>query len=100
MATNNMVLLIGNIGNTPKYTEVNGKSLLTFSMATNEDIAENKTLTTWHTIKCWGNYAKSIKNKLSKGQKVTVVGAIRSESWEKDGNKRYTTIIRPETVSF
>ena len=48
----------------------------------------------------WDGLAKVAEKYLKKGSLVYVEGKLKTEEWEKDGIKRYTTRIRVTTMNM
>ena len=95
----NKVILIGHLGANPegRYTK-NGRSTVTFSLATNEvwKTAEGTTKehTEWHNVVAWDKLADFSNDYLYKGQLVSIEGVLRSRKWEsKLGEHRKTVEI-------
>jgi single-strand DNA-binding protein len=93
----NRVFLVGNIGQEPELREVGTSAVLDFSLATTESYQDREGTrqqrTEWHTVKVWGKRARALGGFLAKGMMVCVEGSIRTETWEKDGQKRSKTTI-------
>ena len=95
----NKVSLIGRIGMQPEIKAFDsGKTLIRFTLATNESYKDKNgewnEHTQWHTINAWGKTAEIMSQKINKGQEVLVEGRLVNQSYEtKDGDKRYTTHI-------
>lgn len=89
----NKVHLIGRLTRDPeiRYTQ-NGKAMARFTLAIDDGYGENKR-TDFPTIIVWGKTAETIGNSLHKGSKVAVNGKITTSSYEKDGQKVYTTEV-------
>jgi single-strand DNA-binding protein len=85
--------LIGNLTADPvvRFTQ-SGKAVARFTLAINEGYGENKR-TDFPTIIVWGKTAETIGNSLHKGSKVAVNGKITTSSYEKNGQKVYTTEV-------
>ena len=85
--------LIGNLTADPvvRFTQ-SGKAVARFTLAINEGYGENKR-TDFPTIIVWGKTAEIIGNSLHKGSKVAVNGKITTSSYEKNGQKIYTTEV-------
>lgn len=85
--------LIGNLTADPvvRFTQ-SGKAVARFTLAINEGYGENKR-TDFPTIIVWGKTAETIGNNLHKGSKVAVNGKITTSSYEKNGQKVYTTEV-------
>ncbi|MFY0652194.1 MAG: single-stranded DNA-binding protein [Cyclobacteriaceae bacterium] len=94
----NKVQLIGRLGNDPEVRNFDsGKTMATFSMATNETYYNNKGEkvedTQWHNIVAWGKKVNIIENYLEKGSEVAIEGKLVNRKYEKDGETRYVTEI-------
>jgi single-strand DNA-binding protein len=98
-------MLIGNLGQDPetRFTE-GGSAVCNFSVATSEKWTkdgEAHERTEWHKITVWGKNAENCEKYLKKGSKVYIEGKLQTEEWEdKEGNKRYTTKITANNVTF
>ena len=99
-ALRNKVQLIGNLGQDPEVTVLDGGGKMArFSLATNEIYknaqGEKVTDTQWHNIVAWGKMAEIAENYLAKGKEIMVEGKLMSRSYEtKEGEKRYITEIK------
>ena len=52
-----------------------------------------KEQTEWHRVIAWQRLAEICGEYLSKGSRVYIEGKLQTRSWEKDGQKHYTTEI-------
>ena len=92
------VMLIGHLGKDPelKYTE-KGTAYCTFSVATSESYKDDNgnrvDKTEWHYIVVWRKLAEICGQYLKKGSKIYCEGKLQTDSYEKDGVKRYSTKI-------
>ncbi len=100
----NKVILVGNIGNDPEVkTMQSGDKVCNFSVATSESwkdkaSGERKERTEWHRVVVFNQGLINVcENYLKKGSKVYVEGQVETRSYEKDGQKVYTTeiVLRP-----
>ena len=95
----NKVQLIGNVGNEPEITTLEGdKKVAKFSIATNESYkdsnGEKVQSTEWHNIIAWGKIAEIVENYVSKGKEIALEGKLTSRSYEsRSGEKRYITEV-------
>lgn len=102
----NKVILVGNLGKDPEMRYLpSGAAVCNFSIATSESwkdkqTGEQKERTEWHDIEVWGNQAEACGKYLSKGSQCYVEGKLQTESWEKDGMKKYRTKIRADNTMF
>lgn len=100
----NRATLVGNVGNVDmRYTQ-SGMPILKFGLATSRGVKNGDTwdnVTTWHTVILFSKDAERVGQWLEKGNKVLVEGRIENRSYEKDGEKKYTSeIIASEVIGF
>lgn len=95
----NKVILVGNLGADPetRYTP-SGTAITTIRVATSESWKDKQTgeqqeRTEWHRVKFFGRLAEIAGEYLKKGGQVYVEGKLRTDEYEKDGVKRYSTDI-------
>lgn len=95
----NKVILIGHLGADPetRFTQA-GAPVTNFRIATSEtwndkQSGQKQERTEWHSIVCFARLAEISGEYLRKGSKVFVEGAMRTSSWEKDGQKHYKTEV-------
>ena len=100
----NKVILVGNLGRDPelRYTQ-SGTAVANFTLATNyrarSSDGEWEDRTEWHRIVAWGKLAEIVGQHLSKGRQVYVDGRLQTRQWEdRDGNTRYTTEVKADTL--
>lgn len=94
----NKVQLIGRLGNDPEVRNFeSGKTMATFSLATNESYTNNKGEkvedTQWHNIVAWGKKVNIIENYLKKGSEIAMEGKLVNRQYEKEGETKYITEI-------
>ena len=94
----NKVILIGNLGADPETRHSAGGSQVTnIRVATSESwkdkAGEKQEKTEWHRITFFGRLAEIASEYLRKGSMVYVEGRIETSTYEKDGEKRYSTAI-------
>jgi single-strand DNA-binding protein len=102
MRSVNSVTLLGNIGRDAetKFTQ-GGVARTTFSVATSrrwkdQASGEWKEETDWHNVVLWKS--EKVADYLTKGKQVYVEGRLQTRSWEKNGEKRYSTEIVAQDV--
>jgi len=69
-----------------RYTKT-GKLVANFSLCT-----RNREFRTYHNLVAWETLAEKVAE-LKKGQRLKVVGALQTRSWEQNGATRYKTEI-------
>lgn len=103
MGSVNKVVLVGNLGRDAelKYTP-GGAAVANFNMATTDVFKDRegnrKEQTEWHRVQVWGRTAESLSQYLTKGKQVYVEGRINTRTWEKDGEKKYSTEIKADRI--
>jgi single-strand DNA-binding protein len=104
MSSVNKVILIGNLGGDPETRTVNDTTVTSMSLATTETWkdknGQKQERTEWHRINVWGPQGENVAKYLSKGSKAYVEGKLETRSYEKDGQKKYSTEVRADRVVF
>lgn len=102
----NKVILLGHLGRDPELRYTNTQTpVCQLSIATSRSYknrnGERVEDTEWHRVVVWGDMAKHCDQYLSKGRQVYVEGRMQTRSYDdKDGNKRYSTQVVAERVTF
>tara|TARA_Y100001001_G_C7837069_1_gene249213 strand:- start:164 stop:574 length:411 start_codon:yes stop_codon:yes gene_type:complete len=100
----NHVQLIGNVGEDPKISLLDGgRKVARFPMATNEYYTNNQgekiQNTDWHHVVAWGKTADILEKYTAKGSEIGVQGKIKTRSYTtEDGKQRYVTEIVADEV--
>ncbi|CAM1341581.1 single-stranded DNA-binding protein [Tenacibaculum amylolyticum] len=104
--TVNKVILVGHLGDEIKMHYFDDKSCIgRFPLATNETYTNRQTgerisNTDWHNIVVRNKLAEICEKYLAKGDKVYLEGRIKNRQYEVDGQKRYTTEIHVQDMTF
>jgi single-strand DNA-binding protein len=99
----NRCVLIGRLTKDPELRYLaNGTAITTFTLAVdrNRKNAEGEREVDFINCQSWGKQAEAVANNLSKGKLCAVDGALRIESWDKDGERKYKTVINAQDVRF
>jgi single-strand DNA-binding protein len=94
----NRVQLIGRLGKDPetRFTP-KGSKVCQFTVAVDHHWrsgeGEMKEATDWFNIEAWGRLGEICQEYLGKGRLVYLEGRLRTDQYEKDGEKRYFTKI-------
>ena len=105
MSSYQKIVIVGNLGRDPELKEFgDDKAVCTLNVATsrqwkNKD-GEKQEETEWHRVKVWGPQAKTCAKFLTKGRSVLVEGRLKTSSYDKDGQKHYSTDVVAEDVRF
>jgi len=94
----NRVMLLGNLGADPELrTTPGGQAILKLRLATTETYLDRQNVrqerTEWHRVTVWGKRGEALGKFLAKGDRIFVEGRIQTSSYEKNGEKRYSTDI-------
>lgn len=100
----NKVTLVGRLVRDPelRYTP-SGKAVANFTIAVDRGFKDKETGESnadFIKITTWDKQAENVGNMLKKGRLVLLDGSIRTGSYEKDGQKIYTTDIQASRVIF
>ena len=99
----NKVIIMGNISNEVELKQTqSGTSVCSFNVAVNrysKDPAEKKV--DFLTVVAWSAKADFVSRYFKKGQAIIVCGRLENREWsDKNGNKRISTEIIAEEISF
>lgn len=100
----NKIMIIGNMTRDPEVrTTPNGKSVASFSVATNrywtDQNGQKQKETEYHNVVLWTKLADVAGQYLHKGNKIYVEGRLRTREWTaQDGTKRTRTEIIGENM--
>lgn len=106
MAGVNKVIIIGYLGRDPELSETTGgNKVCRLNVATtrvwnNKQTNEKVEETEWHRISVWGKQAENCQKYLAKGRMAYIEGRLRTSSYDKDGQKHYSTEIVADQVQF
>ena len=95
MATDNSVVLVGNITRDPELRFTNtGQPTASFGLAVNRRWQNRQTqeweeATSFFDVVCWREMAENVSETLTRGARVMVAGRFEQRSWEtQEGDKR------------
>ena len=94
----NRVLLLGNLGADPELKALQGgQAVLKLRLATTETYLDKNQVrqerTEWHRVTVWGRRGEALGKILTKGDSIFVEGRLQTSSYEKNGEKRYSTEV-------
>jgi single-strand DNA-binding protein len=99
----NKVMLLGNLGQDPELKMLpSGQAVMRLRLATTERRQDKAGTwvdhTEWHSVTVWGKRAEALSRILSKGSTIFVEGKLRTSSYEKNGEKRYSTEVTADNI--
>lgn len=104
MASFNKVIIIGNISSEVELKQTqSGTSVCSFNVAVNRFSKEpgEEKKADFFTVVAWSAKAEFVSRYFSKGKPILVCGRLENRPWtDKNGNKRVSTEIIAEEVSF
>src|SRR5699024_8645834 len=99
----NRTVLVGRLTKDPelKYTQ-SGVAVARFTLAVNRNFknAQGQQEADFIPIQVWRKQAENVSNFLNKGSLVGVEGRIQTGSYEKDGQRVFTTDVVADSVQF
>jgi len=101
----NKVFVLGRLGQTPDVKLAHGgRTVCNLSIATTERWTNHQgdpqERTEWHKVAIFGKLAETCGDNLQKGSQVLIEGRLQTRSWEKDGEKKFSTEIVAQHVRF
>lgn len=105
MATMNVVVLVGNLTESPQLRSTAGGTVANLRLAVNRhyktQAGEKREETCFLTVVVWGKQAEQCGEYLGKGSSVLIEGRLQTRDWEaKDGQRRSTVEVVAERVQF
>ena len=101
----NKVILIGNLGKEPEIKNTKAGGIVTvLSLATSETWKDksgnDNEKTEWHKIVMFNRLAEIARDYCQKGSQVYIEGKLQTSSWEKDGEKRFSTDVVAQNMQI
>ena len=101
----NKCVIAGNITRDPELNHTTvGKSVVNFTVASTErwksETGEQKEHTEFIECRSWAKQAEVIAKYFRKGSRIYIEGKLRTEKWEKDGQKRQKVIVEVAAFEF
>ena len=95
----NKIVLTGHLGRDAelKYYGEN-KNVTKFTLAVNKNFKREGDIPTWFNCELWNR--EKLSNYLTKGKAVLVVGEMRIDPYEKDGQARQKVYVNVENIEF
>ena len=97
--TINKVFLSGNITRDPEKRKAGETPILQFGLAVNE-YRKDEQYANFFDVTVFGQQAKNLADLLHKGDKITLEGRLRYETWMKDDQKRSKVSIIADRVEL
>lgn len=96
----NQVNLIGRMGSTPELRQTQSdKSVCSFSLATTDGYGESQR-TEWHRVVAWEKTAEFLAQHVDSGRLVSVVGRLKTRTYERDGVTHKVTEVVAHSVQL
>ncbi len=101
----NKVIIVGRLGRDPELRFLqSGNAVCKLNLATSEKYTnKNHELvetTEWHRVTIWGKLAENAAKFLAKGSLVYIEGKLKTNTYEKDGQKHWVTEILATNVQY
>jgi single-strand DNA-binding protein len=101
----NKVIIVGRLGRDPELRYLqNGNPVCKLNIATSEKYTNKEhqlvETTEWHRVTIWGKPAENAAKFLAKGSLVYIEGKLKTNTYEKDGQKHWVTEILATNVQY
>lgn len=97
----NKVILIGNLGADPEANSAATRlNIATSDSYKDKQTGQNVERTEWHRVVLFGKLGEIAAQYLKKGSKVYIEGRLQTSSYEKNGEKKYSTDIIASTLQM
>lgn len=100
-----VMYLIGHVGTDVDHRRVgNGTDLATFRLAATPRYFDRHQrayvdgTTNWMSVQCWRSLAVHVSESIRRGDPVIVVGRLKTQEWEKDGQRSSRFILEASAV--
>jgi single-strand DNA-binding protein len=105
MSSVNKVILVGNLGADPEVKYLpSGEAVCNLRLATTDvwkdKSGAKKEATEWHRVSLFGKTGEVAGQYLKKGSSVYIEGSIKTSTYEKNGETRYSTTIRGDRMQM
>lgn len=96
----NLSILKGRLTADPELKSVgaNQTKVCDFTVAVNRRFEKDKA--DFINCQAWGSTAEFITKYFSKGKEIALTGELHIDQYDKDGEKRYITRVKVDTVEF
>lgn len=81
----------------------NGTAKAIVSLAVNRSVKKGdkwEDETSFFDVVIWGKLAENLKPRLTKGKQISVIGSLKQDRWEKDGQKQSKIYVNAEQVEI
>lgn len=98
--TYNKTIIIGRLGADPEIKAGTKTDVTRFSLSCNTLRKDGATEVQWHRICAFGKQAQLCHRYLKKGDLCCIEGRLDTRSYEKDGEKRSSSSVIAERITF
>lgn len=95
----NRTIVIGRLGNDPKFDDTKKMPISRFSLC-NSTINNGHEEVMWHRVICCGNQAVLCRDYLHKGDMCCIEGILDEKRYESNGENKVSTFIVAERITF
>jgi single-strand DNA-binding protein len=81
----------------------NGTAKAVVNLAVNRSVKKGEKWedeTSFFDVVIWGKLAENLKPRLTKGKQISVMGFLKQDRWEKDGQKQSKIYVNAEQVEI
>jgi single-strand DNA-binding protein len=100
----NSCTVVGRLTRDAELKHTNGGSAVTkFSIAVNRSVKKGEQWeeeASFFDVSLWGRRAESLNQYLTRGSRVAVIGELRQDRWEQDGQSRSRVFIHANNIQL
>ena len=99
----NKVMLAGNLTRDPELKSAGGTTVMELSIAVNDRKKVDGEWTeepNYFDLTMFGTRAEKVSGFLKKGTKIAIIGRLKQQRWEKDGQKRSKVSVVVDDLEF
>ena len=103
MTDTNNLTIAGRIVKDAEFKQTNSSLIVRFSIAVNKSKRVNDTWedeVSYIDVQAWGKLAETMVGNLKQGTRINVVGYLKQDRWEQDGQRRSKLLVVANDIFF
>ena len=100
MIGENIVILLGNVGEIDYHETKDGKSVTNIKLATTKKLKSGEHQTEWHNVVCWGKLAEWAVDRIEKSDFIHIRGSLTNKIIKIDEHTVKCDLVTAEHISL